>query len=234
MIALVDRVEKRKVYVNLALLAAGLLLVVFLIAYTRGGFSWFSNAVWSGLSWVKWVWLVVLLGGAGLLQYYLFSLLRYSIVRILVLWLLPLAWLFNNGLVAIQRLFEFTSDETFITGWVPLTDLLGWVLGAVFFPLLVAGGAAVAVVDSASVLFIDVCRVAGVLLDVTGNGFLEILSHVFRFLGNYAGLLFDSFSSDVLTDNLRNRPFWEFSLKGVFRLSNWLFSAGYNLSCIMG
>ena len=229
-----DKIEKRRVLVNLTLVLFSIILALMMVIYTRGGLAWFSNASWSRVSWLDWLLIIAVTAIALPVQYFIFNLLRYSIVRYLVLWLLPVIWLFNNGMVAIQRLLEFAADDTFITGWIPITDLIGWLLGVVFFPMLIAGGVIVALVDSASVLFIDICRVAGVALDISGASFMGILGHVWEFLGTYLDLLYDSFKSEVITEDLQQRSFWDLGINGVFRLPRWLHSAGYHVACILG
>ncbi len=47
-----------------------------------------------------------------------------------------------------HRFLDWTTDIVSPAGWVPLGDLLGWLLSAVYLPLLVGSGVAVAIIDS--------------------------------------------------------------------------------------
>lgn len=227
-----DKKESREIQVNTAVIVAGIAIVTGLIVYSRG-LSWFSSTSWARVPVIDWVIIVAILGAVLVFQYYFLMLLRYSIARFLILWLLPVVWLFNNGLVAIQRIFDVAA-ETSLTGWIPITDLIGWLLGAVYFPMLIGGGVIVALLDSSSILLAQVCNVAGMTVEVTGTSVWDFFSGLFEFFRLFFQLLGNSFLHEVITDNLKNQSFFDLGLSGVFRLPRWFYSAGYSFTCIIG
>lgn len=229
----INKTETRDIKINIAIVITGIALVIGLIIYSRGGVSWFTNTAWSQVSIVKWIVIVVTVGIALVIQYYFLLLLRHSFVKYLVFWLLPIIWLFNNGSVAIHRLFESAAEETFLTGWIPITDLIGWLMGTVYVPLLVVGGIVVALIDSGGFFLAQACNIAGMALDITGTSFGDLISGGFKFIGIFLDLLGNSFMQEFVTENLRNRPFFDLSLSGVFSLPHWFYSAGYSFSCII-
>lgn len=229
----INKTESLEFKVNVIVTVTGILLVTGFIIYSRG-FNWFTGSAWSQISIIKYVIAITVLVTAIALQYYFLMLFRYSTARILVFWLLPAIWLFNNCLVAIHRLFESSAEATSLTGWVPITDLIGWLLGVVFVPLFLAGGVIVAIIDSGGFMLSQVCNLAGMVVDITGNSFTDIISGSSRFLGTFMDLLVDSFMDEVIRGNSTGRAFLDLSLSGIFNLPNWLFSAGYSFSCIIG
>lgn len=229
----INKTETRDIKINIAVVITGIALVIGLIIYSRGGVSWFTNAAWSQVSIVKWIVIVVTIGIALVLQYYFLLLLRYSFAKYLVFWLLPIIWLVNNGLVVISRLFESAAEQTFLTGWIPITDLIGWLMGVVYVPLLVVGGIVVALIDSGSIFLAQICNIAGIALDITGTSFGELISAGYRFIRVFLDLLGNSFLQEFVTENLRNRSFFDFSVSGIFGFPHWFYSAGYSFTCII-
>ena len=228
-----DKREAREKWLNIALVMVGLALVICLIVYARWDLSWFTDTAWAKVGIVKWIAVVIILSISLVLQYYFLMLLRHSIVKYLVLWLLPIIWLFNNGLVAIHRLFESAADSTFLTGWIPITDLVGWLLGAVFFPSLVGGGAIVGIIDSGGNFMVQVCSIAGIAMHVTGTSVLDILSHAPKFLHLFWDQVVNSFMHAVFPENLKTRSFFDLSLDSILSLPHWFYSAGYTFTCII-
>ena len=212
-----DKKETRERRINFAIILAGLALVICMIIYSRWGVSWFTDTSWSQVSIIKWIFILIILSIALVLQYYFLMLLRYSFARYLVLWLPPIIWLFNNGLVAIQRLLESAAEETLLTGWFPITDLLGWLLALVFFPLLAGGGAVVGIIDSSSLMLTQACSIAGIALDVTGTSTWDFLSHILKFFNIFRELVADSFMQAIVTEGFKTRSFFDIRLDGIFR-----------------
>jgi len=229
----INKQETREFRVNIAIVITGIALVIGLIIYSRGGAGWFTTTAWSQVSILKWIVIVVTLGITIVLQYYLLMLLRHSLVKYLVFGLLPAIWLFINGLTAIQRLFESAAEDTFLTGWIPITDLMGWLLGAVYIPVLVGGGIVVAIIESGSLLLSQACQIAGMVLDVTGTSLWGFVTDVVKFIGVFFDLLGNSFLQEIAMENLRNRSFFDFSLTGIFSLPQWFYSIGYSFTCII-
>ena len=228
-----DKREIREKWINIALVITGLALVVCLIIYSRWGLGWFTETAWSRVSILKWIAAGVILTIAVILQYYFLMLLRHSIVKYLVLWLVPIIWLFNNGLVALHRLFESAADATTLTGWIPITDLAGWLLGAVFLPTLIGGGAIVGIIDSGGNFMPQVCSIAGLAMDATGTSFRDVLLHIQHFLGLFWDQVVHSFRQAVFPENLKDRSFFNLTLDGLLSLPHWFYSSGYSFSCII-
>ena len=229
----IDKRERREKWTNLALVVAGLALAIGIIIYSRWGLSWFTETAWAKVSILKWLSVVIILSITLVLQYYFLMLLRHSIVKYLVLWLLPIIWLFNNGLVALHRLFESAANETLLTGWIPVTDLIGWLVGVVFFPSFIGGGTIVGIIDSGGSFMSQVCSIGGMAMNVTGTSVWDILSHVPKFMGVFWDQVVNSFANAVFPENFKNRSFFDLTLDGVISLPHWFYSAGYSLTCII-
>ena len=177
---------------------------------------------------------MIILTIAVVLQYYFLMLLRHSVVKYLVLWLLPVIWLFNNGLVALHRLFESAANEAWLTGWIPVTDLIGWLLGGVFFPSIIGGGVVVGIIDSGGSFMSQVCSIAGISMGITGTSIWDVLSHVPQFLHLFWDQVVHSFMHAVFPEDLKSRSFFDIGLDSLVSLPYWLYSVGYSVTCILG
>jgi hypothetical protein len=228
-----DKKEQREKRANILLLITGCLLVVGLLLIYREGVTWFSSTRWLDVSIVSWVSIGAILGIALVLQYYFLMLLRYSFFKYLVLWFIPIAWLFNNGLVAMHRFLDWTTDIISPAGWIPLGELLGWLLSAVFFPVLVAGGAIVAIIDSSSSMLTQACYYAGIALDVAGISPWNVIDYSMNFISVIWDLLSNSFMQQVVSERMMNRSLLDFSLSSTFSLPYWVLSIGYSFTCIV-
>lgn len=225
----INKSEKRAWQQTLALLAAGFVLTAILVLISRGG-SWFTATAWAKVSAVKWIAAAVIFTAAALLQYYFLMLLRHSFWKH-VLWLLPAVWLYNNGMVGIQRLFDSETGMA-LTGWIPVTDLLGWLMAALFWPLFIAGGAVTAIADSGGLVFTQSCQYGRLALDAAGLSAGDVIGHVLNYFSVYWNLITDSFVHQVTSGYSHERSFWDFSVAGAFGLPHWFLSLGYNLSCL--
>ncbi len=228
-----DMKESREKRNNIILVLIGIILVVSLLLIYREGVSWFSLTRWSDVSIVSWVSISVILAIALLLQYYFLMLLRYSIVKYLVLWFIPIIWLFNNGLVAMHRFLDWTTDIISLAGWIPVGELLGWLLSAVFFPVLAGGGAIIAIIDSNSSMLTQACYYAGIALEVSDISPWNIISYSMNFVSIIWDLVSNSFVQQVVSERMMNRSFLDFSLSSTFSLPYWVLSIGYSFACIM-
>ncbi|MBL1143252.1 MAG: hypothetical protein HND53_14655 [Proteobacteria bacterium] len=225
-----QQVEKRN---NFLLLFAGLLLVIGLLIIYREGLTWFTATKWSHISVVSWINIVLLFSFALVLQYYFLMLLRYSFIKYLVLWFIPVIWLFNNGLVAMHRFFDWTTDIVSPAGWIPLGEFVGWMLSAVFFPVLVGSGAFIAIIDSNGSMLTQACYYASIAMDITGVSGWNIFSYLTNFINIIWDLLSHSFVQEVIKERATNRSFLDFSLSSIFNLPYWVLSVGYSFTCIV-
>ncbi len=225
-----QQIEKRN---NFILLLASIVLVIGLLVIYREGLSWFKLTKWSGITVVSWISIGALLSVALVLQYYFLMLLRYSVIKYIVFWFIPIIWLFNNGLVAMHRFLDWTTDIVSPTGWVPLGEFVGWMLSAVFFPVLIGGGIVVAIIDSSGSMLTQACYYAGIAMDVTGVSGWNIISHAMNFINVIWDLLSNSFVQEVLKERATNRSFMDFSLSSTFSLPYWVLSIGYSFTCIV-
>lgn len=225
--------EKSEIRIRLeiaALIIMGVVVVAVIIMLTRGGVDWFTDSAWSKVSVGGWIAVAVIAAVALSLQYYLLILLRFRILRH-VFWLLPAIWLLHNGLLVIQRLMESEAGEA-LTGWLPLTDLFGWLLSAVFLPLLAGGGAVAAIIDSGSIMPIQACQAANMALNAAGIGNQDIFSRLIDHFDVFWDLLSESFRRQVAMEYATSRPFLDFGASGFFNLPYWFFNCGYYFSCI--
>ena len=110
-------------------------------------------------------------------QYHFLFLLRHGMLKYLVLWGIPLVWLFYNGLMGINLLLTSSTDTAFTGGWLSPGDLIGFVAGAVFLPLLAGFGVIIAIVDSNSGLAALVCHNADTTLRLIGITTANIISY---------------------------------------------------------
>jgi len=225
-----QQLEKRN---NFILLFAGLFLVIALLVIYREGITWFSATKWASISLSSWIGVSVILSVSLLLQYYFLMLLRYSVIKYIVLWFVPLIWLFNNGLVAMHRFLDWTTDIISPAGWSPLGELLGWMLGAIFLPVLVGGGAVVAIIDASGSMLTQACYYAGIALEVTGVSGWNIISQSMNYINVTWDLLSNSFVQEVIRERATNRSFLDFSLSSIFSLPYWVLSIGYSFTCIV-
>ncbi len=222
--------EKRN---NFIILFSGIFLVVGLLLIYREGVAWFSAVRWSDVSIISWVSISAILGVALAFQYFFIMLLRYSAIKYFVLWFIPIIWLFNNGIVALHRFFDWTTDIVSPAGWVPLGDLLGWLLSAVYFPLLIASGVVVAIIDSSSSMLSQACYYAGIAMDVTNISPWNIVSYSMNYLSVLWDLVSNSFVQEIASLQTDNRQLLEFNLSNTFSLPYWVFSIGYSFTCII-
>ena len=225
-----DQLERRN---NFFFLFAGIVLVVGLLVIYREGLTWFTTTKWSSISVTSWISIGIIFSVSLVLQYYFLLLLRYSFVKYLVLWFIPIIWLFNNGLVAMHRFFDWTTDIISPAGWIPLGELLGWLLSAVFLPVLACGGAIVAIIDSSGSMLNQACYYAGIALDVAGVSPWNIISYSMNFVNVMWDLLSNSFVQQVVSERTMNRSFLDFSLSSTFGLPCWVLSIGYSFTCII-
>jgi len=225
-----DQLERRN---NFFFLFSGIVLVVGLLIIYREGLTWFTTTTWSHVSVASWISIGIIFSVSLVLQYYFFMLLRYSFVKYLVLWFIPIIWLFNNGLVAMHRFLDWTTDIISPVGWIPLGELLGWLLSAVFLPVLVCGGAIVAIIDSVSPMLTQACYYAGIALDVAGISPWNIISYSMNYISVMWDLISNSFIQQVVSERAMNQSFLDFSLFSTFGLPYWVLSIGYSFTCIV-
>lgn len=228
-----DNEQQREQRTNYILLITGCLLILGLLLIYREGLAWFTSARWSAVSVVSWVSISFILGTALVLQYFFFMLLRYSVFKYAVFWFIPVMWLFNNSLVAMHRFLGWTTDIISPVGWIPLGDLLGWLLSAVYLPLLVASGVVVAIIDSSSSMLTQACYYAGIAIDVVDISPWNIVSYCMNYISVFWDLISNSFVQEIAALHTSNRPFLEFNLSNAFSLPYWALSIGYSLTCII-
>ncbi len=225
-----QQLEKRN---NIILLCAAIFLVIGLLVIYREGLTWFTATKWSRISIVRWISISVILSIALVLQYYFFMLLRYSFIKYLVLWFIPIIWLFNNGLVALHRFFDWTTDIVSPAGWITLGEFIGWMLSAVFFPVLIGGGTVIAIIDSSGSMLTQACYYAGIALDIADVSGWNIISYVMNYINVILDMLSNSFVQEVIKERATNRSFMDFSLSSIFSLPYWVLSVGYSFTCIL-
>lgn len=228
-----DKREQHERRSNIILVIIGIILALALIIIPRGGFSWFTSTSWSHVTVVKWAFVAVTLGVSLVLQYYFLILLRYSFLKYLVLWFLPIIWIFNNGLVAMHRFLDWTTDIQSPVGWMPITDLLSWLLGAVFSPSLIGFGVIAAIIDSSGAMLTQACYYAGIAMDVSGISSWHVIDYGMNFISVLWDLISNSFVQEVIKESSQTRSFFDLSLSGTFSLPNWLVSIGYSFACVV-
>ncbi len=225
-----EKLEKRN---NFIFLLLGCCISVALLLIYREGFTWFSATNWSDISIVKWISISFILIVALLLQYYFLMLLRHSFLKYLVLWFIPIAWLFNNGIVAMHRFLDWTTDIVSPAGWIPLGDLVGWLLSAIFLPFLITSGAVVAIVDSSSLMITQACYYARIAIDVADISIWQIGSYILNFISIFWDIISNSLVQEIASETMKDRSFFEFNLSNAFRIPYWVQSIGYSFTCLL-
>ena len=215
---------------NTVLIIVGIVMVAGMLAMFRGGADWFNNIHWSKISVLKWIVLGVIGFIALLFQYYLLLLFRYSFLKHLF-WFLPVLWLVNNGLIVIGRFIDSEYHRA-VTDWIPLTDLFGWLISLVYFPLLVGGGAMSAIADSSGFVMSQACAYAHAVLETARVSNGSVVSFIAHHVGAFWDIITNSFKNQVAWENAGNRPFIDFTQNGLFRMPHWMLNLGYTFSCI--
>ncbi|MFT5426430.1 MAG: hypothetical protein ACI9ZT_001371 [Gammaproteobacteria bacterium] len=209
-----DQIEKRN---NFIIVLSGIILVVGLILIYREGLSWFSLTRWSQVSTLSWAYIIAIFAISLILQYYFLMLLRYSSFKYLVLWFIPIIWLVNNGLVAMHRFLDWTTDIISPSGWIPL----------------VGSGVIVAMIDSSSSMLTQACYYAGIALDVAGITPGNIVAYSLNHLSVLWDLVSNSFVQEITANDMNDRAFLDFNLSSTFSLPYWVLSIGYSCTCIV-
>ncbi|MDB9751848.1 hypothetical protein OAB56_02430 [Gammaproteobacteria bacterium] len=228
-----DKIRHREKQSNIIIMFVGVVLVIGLLLINREGLTWFSSLRWKEVSTISRVSIISILTVGLILQYFFLMLLRHSVIKYFILWLTPVIWLFNNGLIALYKFFDWTTDIVSPTGWVPLGDLSGWLLSVVYFPLLLASGVVVAIIDSSSAMLNQICYYAGIAMDVANISPWNIVSNSMNYIIVLWDLVSNSFAQEIASLRTVNREFLEFNLSNIFSLPYWILSIGYSFTCII-
>ena len=228
-----DKIRHREKRSNIIIMFAGVVLVIGLLLINREGLTWFYSLRWEEVSTIGWVSISSILTVGLVLQYFFLMLLRYSVIKYFILWVTPVIWLFNNCLIALYKFFDWTTDILSPTGWVPLGDLLGWLLSVVYFPLLLASGVVVAIIVSSSAMLSQICYYAGIAMDVANISPWNIVSYSMNYISVLWDLVSNSFVQEIASLRTVNREFLEFNLSNTFSLPYWILSIGYSFTCII-
>lgn len=227
-----DKKEQRTVRSNYILLVLGVLLALALIILNRGGLEWVNRIAWSELGWLQWLVLAVLVVVGLLAQFFMLLLLRYSKLRYLILVGIPVIWLFNNGIIAMSRFLDWTTDIGATIGWLSVADLISWLAGAVYFPVLVSLGAVSAILDSSASMLTSSCYYARMALEITNVSPWQVVDFSTNVLSITWDMIANSFTQEVIKATSDTDSLFEFSLTAALSLPSWLTSVGYSLSCL--
>lgn len=227
-----NRTEEIKKRNNIIYLLFGYILVLTLLIVFREGIYWFKSTQWSAVSTLSWVSISIVLILFSVLQYYFILLLRYSFIKYIVIYIIPIVWLVNNGLAGMHRFMDYTNEVTSSAVWVPIGDLLGWLLGVIYFPLLVGSGVIIAVIDSSGSMLTQACYYIGIAIDVTGISSSSIFSYSVNVLNIILDMLSNTFVQNVMNEIGNNRSIINFNLSNILSLPYWFLNIGYNISCI--
>ena len=228
-----DKREQREKRLNIILVITGILLALFLIVFPRGGFSWASAVSWSKISILQWVSIACVFCISLVAQYFLLMLLRYSFLKYLVLWFIPVIWIFNNGLVALHRFLDWTTDIVSPAGWIPVTDLLSWLSGVIFFPVLLGFGVIAAIIDVSSNQLTQACYYANIAMDVANISPWHVIDYVINFINVFWDLVSNSFVQEIIKERSANRSFFDLSILDALSLPQWFMNVGYSFTCIL-
>lgn len=221
--------EIRERLENAGLMLLGLGLLAGIIIAYRGGVDWFGAVAWSRLGVLHWIVIAVVAPVTLVAQYYLLLLLRHSILKHLF-WLLPVLWLANNGFLVVQRFIESEYGRA-VPDWLPVTDLVGWLLSLLYFPILAGGGIVAAIADSQGFMLTQACHMANVTMETFGMTGGDVVSYMVKYFDVLWDLVSRSFMDNVMAGG--HRPFVDVSVDGLLRLPHWFFDLGYGVSCLV-
>ena len=227
-----DKIVHCKKRINIIIIFAGIVIVLSSLMINHGWLTWFSSIRWAEVSTISWILISSILSVGLVLQYFFLTLLRYSVIKYFMLWLMPVIWLFNNSLVALNVFFDWTRDIVSPIGWVPLGDLLGWLLSVVYLPLLLASGVVVAIIDLISATLSQTCYYGKIAMDVANISPWNIVSYSMNYLSVLWDLVSNSFTQEIASLRTVNREFLEFNLSNTFSLPYWILNIGYSFTCI--
>ncbi len=214
------------------LLVAGVILSLAILAINRNALAWATSVSWAEIHWSNWLALVVLLVVAVLAQYFLLMLLFYSKLKYLVLAVIPAIWLFNNGIIAMSRFLDWTTDIGATIGWLSIADLFSWLAAAIYFPILLGTGAVGAILDANASSLSQSCYYARMALDIADISAWQVIDFGMNIISIAWDLVANSFSQEVIKYTSDTDSLFDFSLQGIFSMPNWTSGTGYNLACL--
>ena len=228
-----DRIERRERLLNHALALAGSVLAIGLLFLYRDGLDWFRAGNWPGISPLAWLCMALALGLALALQYHFLFLLRHGVLKYLVLWGIPLVWLFYNGLMGISLLLASSTDTAFTGGWLSPGDLIGFMAGAVFLPLLAGFGVIIAIVDSNSGLAALACHNADTALRLMGITTANIISYSLHLAAVIWEQIANSFAQELSYYRNSGQTLTEINSANLTRFPYWIQNLGYTPACMI-
>ena len=227
-----DKIEQQKQRNIYILYVLGIVFSLTLLILNRNGLSWLGKISWSDISWLQWLSLTVIILVALLSQYFLLMLLHYSRFKYLVLAVIPVIWLFNNGIIAMSRFLDWTTDIGATIGWLSFVDLISWMAAAVYFPVLLGTGAIAAIIDANASMLSEACYYARMALDVADVSPWQFIDFGMNILSISWDLIANSFSQEVIKHSSDTDSLFEFSIQGLISMPGWISSTGYNLACL--
>ena len=228
-----ERIKRRERRLNHALVLAGSVLATGLLFIYRGGLDWFRAGNWPAISPLEWLCMALALGLALTLQYHFLFLLRHGLLKYLVLWGVPLVWLFYNGLMGINLLLASSTDTAFTGGWLSPGDLIGFMAGAVFLPLLAGFGVIIAIVDSNSGLAALACHNADTTLQLMGAMAANTISYSLHLAAVIWEQIANSFARELLHYHNSDQALTEINSANLTRFPYWIQSLGYTPTCMI-
>ena len=228
-----DRIERQERLLNHALALAGCALAIGLLFLYRDGLDWFRAGNWPGISPLEWLCMVLALGLALALQYHFLFLLRHGLLKYLVLWGIPLVWLFYNGLMGINLLLASSTDTAFTGAWLSPGDLIGFVAGAVFLPLLAGFGVIIAIVDSNSGLAALACHNADTTLQLIGAMTANTISYGLHLAAVIWEQIANSFAQELSYYRNSGQTLTEINSANLTRFPYWIQNLGYTPACML-
>ncbi len=225
--------EERERRIDHILVFAGCALAISLLFAQRAGADWFRAANWTGIALLEWIVMGLALILALAFQYHFLLLMRQGILKYLVLWAIPIVWLFYNGLVAVDRVLAWSADTGFTGGWLSIGDLVGFVAGAVFLPLLAGFGVMIAIVDSNSSLAEPACRHAGTILQYMGVAATNIISYGLHLAAVIWEQIAASFMQEWSHYRGSGQTLVEINIANISRFPYWVQSLGYTPACML-
>ena len=228
-----ERIKRRERLMNHALVLAGCVLATGLLFIYRSGLDWFRAGNWPGISPLEWLCMVLAIGLALALQYHFLFLLRHGVLKYFVLWGIPVVWLLYNGLMGINLLLASSTDTAFTGAWLSPGDLIGFMAGAVFLPLLAGFGVIIAIVDSNSGLAALACHNADTTLQLMGAMAANTISYGLHLAAVIWEQIANSFTQELSYYRNSGQILTEFNSANLTRFPYWVQNLGYTPACML-
>ncbi|GEM_PF-1440924 len=225
-----EQIKKKKLHYLFLLI--GIFLSCLTALVSHNGFIWFSNIKWAQIDVLHWTAIALLLVISVVLQHFYLYLLRKTWLWYLIVIGISIVWIFNNGIMAMNRFQDWTMNVGVSVGWLSITDLISWLVGAVYFPVLIGIGAINAIIDANASMLSQACYYAKMAWEITGVSPGNIIDFGKSLISITWDMVSNSFLQDIMQQTSNVDSLFSFSFAELFSVPEWISNLGYSVSCI--